>query len=198
MRYYNLILKTTVEYINEIRTSIKAVYGMLWDVLALYEKTDCYNKTPEGEKDADIWVYMGDRLLEVRKNIDILFLGDKELRKKLTQIVDETEQFVRTYEIPGVVTRWRKINPQIIFFDCAFDIMEKSPKLYKEISWGLTDFKLSCYPDETLIEARKRYFANAKRKIEKGNLQYTKERVFLNELLRTLTLVFENDFKDYL
>lgn len=28
---------------NEIRTSIKTVYGMLWDVLALYEKTDCYN-----------------------------------------------------------------------------------------------------------------------------------------------------------
>ena len=28
---------------KEVRTSIKTVYGMLWDVLALYEKTDCYN-----------------------------------------------------------------------------------------------------------------------------------------------------------
>ena len=40
---------------KEIRSSIKTVYGMLWDVLALYEKTECYNKVPEGEKEADIW-----------------------------------------------------------------------------------------------------------------------------------------------
>lgn len=48
---------------NEIRTSIKTVYGMLWDVLALYEKTDCYNKVPEREIGTDIWVFMGDKLL---------------------------------------------------------------------------------------------------------------------------------------
>lgn len=49
--------------VNEIKTSIKTVYGMLWDVLALYEKIDCYN------------------------------------------------------ELPGVVKRWRRINPQILFFE---------------------------------------------------------------------------------
>lgn len=45
---------------NEIRTSMKTVYGMLGEVLALYEKRDCYNKVPEGEKEDDIWDYMGD------------------------------------------------------------------------------------------------------------------------------------------
>ena len=34
---------------NEIRTSIQTVYRSFWDVLALYEKTGCYNKLPEGE-----------------------------------------------------------------------------------------------------------------------------------------------------
>ena len=58
--------------------------------------------------------------------------------------------------------------------------------------------KLACYPDDTLVEARKRYFAEAKKKIEDGNLQYSEDRVFQNELLRTLTLVFEKDFKEYL
>ena len=183
---------------NEIRTSIKTVYGMLWEVLALYEKTDCYNKVPEGEKEADIWDYMGGKLLDIRKTIDTLFLGEEELRKKLNSIVDETEQFIRSYEVPGVVKRWKRINPQILFFDCAFDLMEKCPGMYKEISRGLTDLKLACYPDETLIEARNRYFAAAKKKIEDGNLKYTEDRVFQNELLRTLTLVFENDFKEYL
>ena len=67
--------------------------------------------------------------------------------------MDETEQFVRSYEIPGFVKRWRRINPQILFFDCAFDLMETSPDTYKEMSWGLTDVKLACHPDDTLVEA---------------------------------------------
>lgn len=184
--------------VNEIRTSIKTVFGMLWDILALYEKTDCYNVVPEGEKEVDIWDYMGDKLLDVRKSIDILFLGEDVIKDKLIRIVDETEQFVRIYEKPGVVKRWRRINPQILFFECAFDLLETCPDMYKEISWGLTDLKLACYPDETLVEARKRYFAVVKKKIEDGNLRYSENRIFQNELLRTLTLVFENDFKGYL
>lgn len=183
---------------NEIKTSIQTVYGMLWDILALYEKTDCYNRVPEGEKQVDVWEYMNDKLLEVRKYTDKLFLGKGELSQKLHNIVDETEHFVKAYEVPGVVKRWRKINPQILFFDCAFELMEECPDMYREISWGLTNLKLACYPDEALIKARKRYFAEAKRKIEESNLRYTEKRVFQNELMRTLTLVFENDFKEYL
>ena len=54
---------------NEIRTSMKTVYGMLWDILALYEKTDCYNRVPKGEPEVDIWDYMGDKILEARRTI---------------------------------------------------------------------------------------------------------------------------------
>lgn len=169
---------------------------MLWDVLALYEKTECYNKLPEGESEVDIWDYMGEKLLDVRKNVAMLFLGEKELKNKLMLIVDETEQFVRSYEKPGVVKRWKRINPYILFFDCAFDLMESNPDVYQEISLGLTDLKLACYPDETLVEARKRYFATYKKKIEDRNLRYTEDRVFQNELHRTLTAVFEEEFKE--
>ena len=70
---------------KEVKTSIKTVYGMLWDILALYEKTECYNKVLEGEKEVDIWDYLTDKLLEIRKTIDMLFLGDKELQAKLIQ-----------------------------------------------------------------------------------------------------------------
>lgn len=183
---------------NEIKKSIKTVYGMLWDVLGLYEKTECYNKVPENEQKADIWDYMGDKLIDIRKEISILFLGNEEISVKLNQVVDETEQFVRSYEVPGVVKRWKEINPQILFFDCAFDLMKECPDMFKKISWGLTELKLSCYPDETLVVARNMYFDSSIRKIVDGNLRYSKERVFKDELLRTLTLVFEHDFKDYL
>lgn len=50
---------------KEIRESIKTIYGMLWEILALYEKTDCYNKVPENEK--DIWDYLGDQIDECSK-----------------------------------------------------------------------------------------------------------------------------------
>lgn len=184
---------------KEISSSIKTVYGMLWDVLALYEKTECFNKMPEGEKQqVDIWDYLTDKLLEIRKTIDMLFLGDKDMQAKLIRITDETEEFVRAYEKPGVVTRWKRINPRILFFECAFDLMETCPDMYRQISWGLTDLKLACYPDESLIKARKRYFEDEKKKIEDGNLRYSEDRIFQNELLRTLKRVFEFDFKDYL
>lgn len=182
---------------NEIRTAIKTVYGMLWEILAMYEKTDCYNRIPEDEE-GDIWEYLGEKLLETRKEIDTLFLGEAEIRQKLYLIVDETEQFVRSYEMPGVVKRWRSINPHMLFFDAAFEMMEDDPELYKMISRGLTDVKFACYPDEEMIAERKQYFADEKQKIKDGNLRYSEERVFQNELLRTLTLVFENDFKEYL
>lgn len=183
---------------NEIRTSIQTVYEMLWEVLAIYEETDCYNTVPKGEEEEEIWHYMGTRLLVIRKKIDTLFLGRKELREQLNRIVDETEQFVRSYEKPGVVTRWKQLNPQILFFDYAFELMEECPDIYRKISWGPSELRLSCYPDETLVEARKRYFQNLKKKMEEGNLRYTENTLFQMELLRTLTLVFEYDFGMYL
>ena len=94
----------------------------------------------------------------------MLFLGEDDIKGKLIRIVDETEQFIRSYERPGVVKRWRRINPQILFFECAFDLMETCPDMYKKISWGLTDLKLACYPDDTLVEARKKIFCRGKEK----------------------------------
>ena len=60
---------------------------------------------PEGEKEADIWDYLTDKLLEKRKRIEMLLLGEKDMQAKLIRVVDESEQFVRSFEILGVVTR---------------------------------------------------------------------------------------------
>lgn len=185
---------------NEIRMSIKKIYGMLWDILALYEKTEMYNSIPKCEmaSENDIWDYMGDKLLLVRKEVEIEFLCNKDLCSKMKQIVEETEHFVRSYEVPGVVKRWKSINPKLLYFDCAFDLMEENPKDYKEISRGLTNVKLRCYPDKELVEDRKKYFAAINQKNETDNLRYSKTRVFQNELLNTLTLIFQNDFGEYI
>ena len=183
---------------KEIRKYIKTIYEMLWDILALYERSECYNVMPGGKSDIDIWDYISDRILEIRRGVDTLFLGEKKLRETLTNIVDETEIFVRSCEIPGVVKRWKQINPRIIFFDSACDLKEESPKLYQQMSLGLSNLKLSCYPDESFSEARKSYFEDAKEWCKEHNLKYSNELVFQKELIRTLSMVFENDFKEYL
>lgn len=41
-------------------------------------------------------------------------------------------------------------------------------------------------------------FSDSQKKIEDGNLRYSEERIFMDELLTTLTMVFEEDFKEYL
>lgn len=171
---------------------------MLWDVLSLYEKTECYNRVPKELGEGDIWEFMGNKLQEVRKEVSKSFLGEEEIRTKLFQIVDEAEHFVRIYERPGVVIRWKQINPRIIFWDCSFDIKKGGQQEYRKVSWGLSNLKFSCYPDESLEEARKRYFEETEKKIKEHNLRYSEERVFQDELQRTLTLVFEQDLKDYL
>lgn len=74
---------------NETRTSIKKNYGMLWDVLALYERTEMYNELPEDEEktELDIWNFMGDKLLAVRKESMTAFLGKEELCSKMEQVI---------------------------------------------------------------------------------------------------------------
>ncbi len=182
---------------NEIGTFIKKVYGKLWDIITLYEPTECYKVVPEGSKE-EIWNHMETELLKIRRIVNKHFLANMDIRQKLLQIVDETEYFVKSYEQPGVVMRWRQINPKILFFDCSFDIMKEDPDLYKSVCRGLTHSKFMCFPDEELINAHKDYFDKIERRNNEHNFRYTKERVFQNELNNTLIQVFEYDFKEYL
>lgn len=45
---------------------------------------------------------------------------------------------------------------------------------------------------------QEKYFSEIQKKNEDGNLRYSEERIFQNELLRTLALVFEEDFESSL
>ena len=63
---------------------------------------------------------------------------------------------------------------------------------------GLCDAKLACYPDEKQMTDQEKYFSEIQKKNEDGNLRYSEERIFQNELLRTLAWVFEEDFESSL
>lgn len=182
---------------------INDVYEKLRTLLSLYEETDCFNTVPEGETEEDIQEFINKKFAEIRKSAQTtsLYPNDQEsaekqeIAEKLLRIVDETEYFVRQYEVPGVVLRWKQINTRLIYFDCAFDLMEKCPEAYMKMRRGLTYIHLSCYPDPELVTQRNEYFAKVKEYYEHHNLEYSEEKIFQGELLNTLTLLFKKEFK---
>lgn len=173
---------------------IKFVFSMLYDILALYEASGCYDHIP-GTDDADgAWEYFEGLIGNVRKKltVDLFDKRDSEEYWKLERIIDETEVFVKSYSVPGVVKRWREINLQINYFDPVFELinelgMERVQLLYSN---GMLDV----LPSDYIIKARYMYFAKRAMQNDNGNLRYTETRLFQNELLQTLAMVFENDF----
>ena len=189
---------------SEIRNAIKTVYQELREVLSLLEETQFFNYVPKGENmtehstEDDASAYFKRKINEIKKHVEPPFLEEHEIAKKLNQIIEETEYFINQCEIPGVVDRWKQVNPQLLYFDCAFELMETAPEAYAEICRGLTGIHLACYPDAELIANRKAYFEKIAENNRLNNTEYSEEKAFQDELLNTLTLLFENEFNEYL
>ena len=101
---------------EEISWAIKTVFSELYKILGLYEDTECYNFLPD-DKTKDIWKYMEKKILMAHGMVDSLLLGEKEVADKLHRIIEETEYFVKRYERPGTVLRWKQINHKLLYFD---------------------------------------------------------------------------------
>ncbi len=85
---------------------------------------------------------------------------------------------------------WGAINPHLTYFDRVFDLMEKYPKTYMEITPE--------YPGPELVAERNAYFEKIKERNERENLNWSKERFLQEKLQNTLKLLFEDAFKEYL
>lgn len=145
---------------------------------------EAFAKVPEGEDvsgspgEGAALDFVERKISEIRKSVEPQLLGE-EIAQKLNQIIDETEYFIKQGEVPGVAARWKQINPQLDYFDSAFYLAH--------------DYYSSN------LAARNKYLAKAKEKYERDHLEYLEERVFQDELLHTLTLLFEEfspDFKN--
>jgi hypothetical protein len=118
-----------------------------------------------------------------------------EWEEKLHRIVSEVQYFVSRYERPGAVLRWKQLNPNLFFYDSAFQFKEEiSHEAYLKCQRGLTGYRLSLYPDDELIEQRRMYFEHAKNSALMTNTTFSEDKLFEEELLKTLDMVFEHDF----
>lgn len=193
-RSENLILNQFL-----IKKGIQKVYRGLLEILSTYEISVGYNVVPFTDNEEMAWTYFDRKLCEVRADASTVCLGNENVLKRLTRIIDETEYFVKKFEIPGVKKRWCEINPAILNYHCAFDILESDLELYKSIKEGnFQNVSLDYFPTEMDVVNRNKYFKELQEKNEENNLQYNKKRWFQNELLNTLQKVFENDFAEEL
>lgn len=180
--------------IGPYRAEIEQVYGHLQELLAEYTETGCYNEVPEGAADPDGLAYTMRRLAEIRDGAASL-ARCPEVMARLERILSETEFFLRQYEQPGVVARWRELNPPIEFFDCAFDLLEEEPELFEQIRTGQCGpIGLACYPNPEELPQRQDYFAAVQQQFAREGRAYSDDAAFQDELCRTLEVVFRADF----
>ncbi len=174
---------------------IKWFYAKMLDFICMLESSEHYNYIPETHEDG--WKYFESYLLEIRKRIKIEFLGEDEIQKKLENITDELEMFFKSFSIPGVSQRWRDINPNINYFDTVYDFINENADMYNKIIKGeMLGCSFAVIPTPKDIMNRNKYFLQINEKNKKNNFQYTQDRIFQDECVRTLELVYKNDFPE--
>lgn len=181
---------------KEIRHEIKIVYGMLRKLVALYEETGGFDIIFEGGREVNALQYMEAQFREIDTYTHAAFLGQQKIRSDLLKIIGETKYLVRQCEEPGVVERWLELNPRLHYFDDACDIRELSPELYEKICSTSSNPSFSFYPDEKFMAERKAYFDEIRKDNEENNI--SSEKMYQDELLRTLDVLFEETFRQYL
>lgn len=160
---------------------------LMLELLSMTEQSYHYNISPNNE---DAFIYY-DRKVE---EIENLIYSNKNLSKEdsnfYISLLGDINKYIKSYEIPGVSKKWREINPNLNYYDVAYDIMNDDPALYRKIVNKEMKVNLSIYPTNYDNEMRSYYFNDLEHdsKINKWNKSYT--RFFQDELKKTLQLLF--------
>ena len=184
----------TVQLDSRTLEQIRKIFGQLLQVVSCIEKSDHFNNIPGTY--ADGWSYFEDEILNIRNNVLESFIGQQSVIARFEQIISETEIFIKSCSVPGVVDRWQEINPAIRYFDCVYDFISESPKEYEKIKNGDNIIHFAFYPTEEDIRKRSEYFEKIERDNREKNLQYPEDRIFQNEIVNTLLLVMQKDFPE--
>lgn len=187
---YTFLRRFRYENTNMI---IKKIHIMIYDIFTLYETSNCFNETPQNKQGEEL-TYYNEQLDKVQKVIDCeLYEESEETKSKLTDIVRDSRIFIKSYSVPGVVDSWLEINPSLKYFDPVFDVMESDYELYEKIKankYCKVHFRF--YPSIQELEDKKEYFTNLENDNRINNFNFSIERFYQDELIRTINLLFKN------
>lgn len=188
---------------------VRGIYGMLNHILWQCERSEHYNYTPWSkgedrelfERKEDGWEFFESELSEVEEAAQYAFVWDTDTLDKLERIIGEVRRFVKSFETPGVAKRWLEINPKLNYFDPVYDVIEEDPDTYLKVENGQfgngeTTIHFGCHPTVKDLLERKAYFDAIKKENEEQNNQFSEERIFQNEVVRTLGMVMAHDFPE--
>lgn len=181
--------KMDISYID-----LKEIYSMMNEIVYKIVPSDHYNFIPQTTHDGK--EYFEEEIYKIKKEIDNKFLDKISISNKLNNILRELEIFVKSYSIPGVVERWKSLNPNLNYFDVVYDLIKDELDLYNSVKNQEYSISFSFYPTPENIQKREMYFKNIEDEDRKNNHQYTYSRIFQNEVINTLKIVMHNDFPE--
>lgn len=185
------------------KEKVKKIYGLLNRIIWQLEESEHYNYIPGTKEDG--WDFFDMELSAVERAAQREFLGEPSILNRLEQIIKEVRFFVRSFSTPGVVERWREINPTINYFDAAYDFIREDPELYLRIERGEVRAKeelggmlihFSCHPTAKDLLEQKKYFETIERENQEQNNRFSESRIFQNEVVKTLGMVMQHDFPE--
>ena len=179
------------------RNNLKGIYAILNALIGVQEESKNYCYIPGTTERG--WEFYDKAFQKIREEIDQHFLWEKEIRTKLHLITDEVEHLVKSFEVPRVVERWLQVNPCLKFYDAAYMVAAEyildreygKPEAYE------VPVRCSFYPTLEDFEARGAYFAELERKNIEHNLKYSEDRWLQDELQKTLRMLFETEFAEF-
>lgn len=163
------------------------IYNQLNQVLYLLELSCYFNYIPNTEDDGK--AYFSKMMIDIRKDADRLFGNKPIVRKRLYELIDEVDFIINSCEVPGVPQSWIDVNPNIKYFDCVYDMIEKNPMLYMEIKeQNMNGCRVGFryYPTTRDIIARQAFFNEGRRNYPTR----TDERLYQDALVETLNIRF--------
>ena len=186
---YTFLRRFRYENTNMI---IRKIHIMIYDIFACYETSNCFNEIPQNEQGEEL-TYYNEQLDKVQKVIDCeLYEESEETKSKLTDIVRDSRIFIKSYSVPGVVDSWLEINSSLKYFDPVFDIMERDYELYQKIKANKSSkVHFRFFPSIQELEDKKEYFTNLENDNRINNFNFSIDRFYQDELIRTINLLFK-------
>lgn len=166
-------------------SDVNEIYNQLNRMLYLLEISCYYNYVPNTKKAGK--QFFDDLVKDVKIKIDSCFMNKPVARKQFYQLANEIEYIINECDAPGVPQSWITANPNIKYYDCVYDMIEKYPDLYidiKERDVVGSGIKFKFYPSTKDVIARQTYFN------EKGckNPTISYERLYQEELVETFNI----------
>lgn len=201
---FYFLKEVTAEYIARAMEGISLdgvldianIYRKLYLLLSEYVKSDAYNYIPDSDAE-DAWDYYGERIDEIKSEIQVQLILKPNVQKRLMRLTDEVLYFIRSFSMPGIASRWQEIHKPLGYYDVAYEIFKNEPELYRRLADGeISRVKLSKKITMVDLAQRDAYFAKLKKKNENKNLKKSEEDWFTDELLNALAEVFKQDFPE--